>query len=131
MMFKEECREATLKQEVMGSMRMLLTAGEAHRQEHISGYNCCFTAPDEDPKFFAEIMYVLMNGCGVGYSVEKKFTEKLPVVPPLINESKTIIYTIQDSKLGWAEAYHHHVSSLYAGTICGLITLKYALKEAL
>jgi len=119
MMFKEECREAIMKQEVMPSMRMLLTAGEAHQQEHISGYNCCFTAPDEDPKFFAQIMYILMNGCGVGYSVEKKFTQKLPVVPPLIDESKTTIYTIQDSKLGWAEAYHHHVSSLYAGTICG------------
>jgi ribonucleoside-triphosphate reductase (thioredoxin) len=116
MTYKEECREAILKQEVMGSMRMLLTSGESHRQENISGYNCCFTAPDENPIFFAEIMYILMNGCGVGYSVEKKYTEKLPIVPDELIEV-AMVSTIEDSKLGWAEAFHTHLKMLYCGLI--------------
>ena len=116
MMYKEECREAILKQEVMPSMRMLLTSGDAHRQENISGYNCCFTAPDEDPIFFAEIMYILMNGCGVGFSVERKFTEKLPQIANEILELDDVI-EIEDSKLGWAEAFHKHTIALYAGHV--------------
>ena len=113
--FKEDCREAILNQEVMPSMRMLMTAGEAHARENISGYNCCFLSI-EDPVAFSELMYVLLSGTGCGYSVERKFTQKLPIIPDAFDEADLEL-TIDDSKLGWAEAYKAHIDYLYEGKV--------------
>ena len=69
---KEELESAILEQKVMPSMRCLMTAGEALKRENIAGYNCSYVAVDRVAAF-DEILYVLMNGTGVGFSVERQF----------------------------------------------------------
>ena len=69
---RDELEEAVLRQRVMPSMRCLMTAGEALKRENIAGYNCSYVAVDR-PQAFDEILYVLMNGTGVGFSVERQY----------------------------------------------------------
>ncbi len=112
---KEELESAILEQKVMPSMRCLMTAGEALKRENIAGYNCSYVAVDRVAAF-DEILYVLMNGTGVGFSVERQFTAKLPVVAEEFFHSDTMI-TVADSKLGWAKALKELVGMLYIGQI--------------
>jgi ribonucleoside-diphosphate reductase alpha chain len=81
---KNELEEAVLSQKIMPSMRCLMTAGEALKRENIAGYNCSYVAIDR-PQAFDEVLYVLMNGTGVGFSVERQYVTKLPDV---VSESK-------------------------------------------
>ena len=61
--------ETSVKElEVMPSMRCLMTAGPALKKENVSGYNCSYVKVDNQ-RSFDEILYVLMNGTGVGFSV--------------------------------------------------------------
>ena len=103
-----------LLKEVMPSMRALWAAGPALEREHLAGYNCAATAIDR-PEVFGEILYILMNGTGVGFSVERQFINKLPDVPPLSPIDHTIIFA--DSKEGWAQGYTNLVETLYKGFI--------------
>ena len=112
---KEELENAILEQKVMPSMRCLMTAGEALKRENIAGYNCSYVAVDRVAAF-DEILYVLMNGTGVGFSVERQFTAKLPVVAEEFFHSDTMIQ-VADSKLGWAKALKELVGMLYIGQI--------------
>tara|TARA_Y100001970_G_C14198079_1_gene839359 strand:- start:480 stop:2159 length:1680 start_codon:yes stop_codon:yes gene_type:complete len=92
-----------------------MTAGEALKRENIAGYNCSYIAVDR-PQAFDEILYVLMNGTGVGFSVERQFVGNLPTVAEEFYMSDTII-VVQDSKLGWAKAFKELVAMLYHGQI--------------
>ena len=74
-----ELREAILTLKVMPSMRCLMTAGEALKKENIAGYNCSYVKIDS-PRSFDEILYVLMNGTGVGFSVEEEYVNQLPII---------------------------------------------------
>ena len=112
---RDELETAILEQKVMPSMRCLMTAGEALKRENIAGYNCSYVAVDRVAAF-DEILYVLMNGTGVGFSVERQFTAKLPVVAEEFFHSDTMI-TVADSKLGWAKALKELVGMLYIGQI--------------
>ena len=76
---RSELEDAVLSLKIMPSMRCLMTAGEALKRENIAGYNCSYIAVDK-PQAFDEILYVLMNGTGVGFSVERQFVSKLPTV---------------------------------------------------
>lgn len=112
---RDELREAVLNLEVMPSMRCLMTAGEALKRENVAGYNCSYVAVD-NPRSFDEILYILMNGTGVGFSVEQKFTEQLPVVAEEFHDTETII-VVADSKLGWAKALKELIQLLYSGQV--------------
>ncbi len=112
---REELEEAVLSTSVMPSMRCLMTAGEALRRENIAGYNCSYVAVDR-PQAFDEILYVLMNGTGVGFSVERQYVNELPRIAEEFFPSDTVI-TVADSKLGWAKAYKELVGMLYIGQI--------------
>ena len=68
----EEMKQGVLALDVMPSMRCLMTAGEALKKENVAGYNCSYVKVDS-PRSFDEILYVLMNGTGVGFSVEDEF----------------------------------------------------------
>ena len=68
------------------------------------------------PQAFDEILYVLMNGTGVGFSVERQFVSNLPTVAEEFYMSDTMI-VVQDSKLGWAKAFKELVAMLYHGQI--------------
>jgi len=112
---RNELEEAVLTQKVMPSMRCLMTAGEALKRENIAGYNCSYIAVDK-PSSFDEILYVLMNGTGVGFSVERQHISQLPSVADEFHDTDTTI-VVGDSKLGWAKAMKELVGLLYAGQI--------------
>lgn len=112
---RQELENAVLNLEVMPSMRALMTAGPALERCHVAGYNCSFVAVDS-PRAFDEILYVLMNGTGVGFSVERQFVAKLPEVPDDLYETETTI-VVADSKIGWAKALKELIAMLYTGQI--------------
>lgn len=112
---RAELEEAVLSQRVMPSMRCLMTAGEALKRENIAGYNCSYVAVDK-PASFDEILYVLMNGTGVGFSVERQHISQLPIVADEFYPTDTTI-VVGDSKLGWAKAMKELIGLLYAGQI--------------
>ena len=87
---------AVLEQRVMPSMRCLMTAGEALKRENIAGDNCSYVAVNRIQSF-DEILYILMNGTGVGFSVEEEYTAQMPVVPDELYETDTVI-VVSDSK---------------------------------
>jgi len=110
-----DLRDAILNLEVMPSMRCLMTAGPALEKDQVAGYNCSYIAID-NPKAFDEVMYILMCGTGVGFSVESRYTNKLPEVPDELHPTNTTI-SFSDSKVGWASGYREFISLLYAGNV--------------
>ena len=111
----EEVEEYILNHKVMPSMRALMTAGPALEKENVASYNCSFIAVDH-PRTFDETMYVLMNGTGVGFSVEQKYTDQLPTVNEEFHPTNTTI-VVEDSKLGWSKAFKELIALLYQGQI--------------
>jgi ribonucleoside-triphosphate reductase len=97
---------------VMPSMRALMTAGTALERENIAGYNCSYI-PIDNPKAFDEILYILMNGTGVGFSVERQYVEKLPTIPDREFEKTDDVVSVADSKEGWARGFKDLISYLY------------------
>ena len=112
---RKELENAVLATKVMPSMRCLMTAGDALKRENIAGYNCSYVAINRIQSF-DEILYILMNGTGVGFSVERQHIAELPVVAEEFFLSDTVI-TVADSKLGWAKAFKELVGMLYIGQI--------------
>ena len=112
---REELETAVLNLRVMPSMRCLMTAGEALKRENIAGYNCSYIAVSRIQSF-DEILYVLMNGTGVGFSVERQYITQLPMVAEEFHPSDIVI-NVPDSKLGWAKAYKEFLGLLWIGQI--------------
>jgi ribonucleoside-triphosphate reductase (thioredoxin) len=110
---KAELLDAIINLQVMPSMRALMTAGEALARENVAGYNCSYT-PINHPRVFDEILYILMNGVGVGFSVERDEVNQLPIVNEHFEESTTTII-VDDSKAGWARALRELIALLYQG----------------
>ena len=111
----DEVKEAILNHRIMPSMRALMTAGPALERDHIAAYNCSFIAVDS-LRAFDEAMYVLMNGTGVGFSVESKYVDELPIIAESFNQTATTI-VVEDSKLGWAKAFKELIALLSQGQI--------------
>tara|TARA_Y100000994_G_scaffold227140_1_gene210550 strand:- start:1742 stop:3649 length:1908 start_codon:yes stop_codon:yes gene_type:complete len=111
----ERLYQAIYNLDVMPSMRCLMTAGVALDRDNMAGFNCSYIAID-NVRAFDEILYVLMCGTGVGFSVERQSVNKLPEVAEEFHETDTTII-VQDSKIGWAKAYRELVSLLYSGQI--------------
>ena len=111
-----DTQEAILSLQVMPSMRALMTAGKALEKEHIAGYNCSYI-PIDNPKAFDEVLYILMNGTGVGFSVERQYADKLPTVPDREFEHTEDVISVVDSKEGWAKGFRDLISYLYTARI--------------
>ena len=111
----EPVKDAIKELKVMPSMRCLMTAGEALKRENVAGYNCSYIAVDS-LRAFDELLYVLMNGTGVGYSVERQYVNELPRINDEFYETDTVII-VSDSKLGWAKALRELIYLLAAGQI--------------
>ena len=107
--------EGIHSQKVMPSMRCMMTAGEALDKDNVAGFNCSYLAIDS-PRAFDELMYVLMCGTGVGFSVERNFINKLPVVAETFHDTDTTI-VVADSKIGWASSFRELIAMLYAGKV--------------
>ena len=110
---RKELETAVLKLEVMPSMRALMTAGKALKENNIAGYNCAYLSVDHW-KAFDECLYVLMHGTGVGFSVERQFVTKLPEVPPEMVDVDDVV-VVKDSKEGWQSAFRKLITYLYDG----------------
>jgi ribonucleoside-diphosphate reductase alpha chain len=112
----DEVFQAIYNQEVMPSMRALATAGPALELENIAAYNCSYVRINR-PRVFAELLYILMCGTGVGFSVERQYINSLPTVPNELREDASTIVNVSDSKIGWARALEQFVDYLYSGKI--------------
>lgn len=156
---------AIVDKEVMPSMRALMTAGDALERDNVAGYNCAYThvtgrgkeltvwsdefkeyGIDEPikinlhhPIVFDEIMYVLLCGTGVGFSVERQWIANLPTVGKSLSRAvyqrtganfkgvaknelstfsrKTNTIYVADSKYGWASALRILIVELYNGNL--------------
>lgn len=145
------------------SMRCLMTAGKALERDNVAGFNCSYLATGEggesyayspvEPHFFLppiipyflenikgfdETMYILMCGAGVGYSVERQYINKLPVVGSYLNKQisdpnipenypnvdrqelstfypNSNLIEVADSKYGWSSAFRMLLTELYSG----------------
>jgi ribonucleoside-diphosphate reductase alpha chain len=93
----------------------MMTAGPALAKDNVAGFNCSYLHIDS-PRSFDELMYVLMCGTGVGFSVERNFITKLPVVAESFHKTDSVI-VVSDSKIGWASAFRELIAMLYAGKI--------------
>lgn len=111
----EELATSILNLEVMPSMRALMTAGKALEKDNVAGYNCAYLKMNR-VRAFDEILYILMCGTGVGFSVERQYISELPEVPKELHETDTTI-VVADSKIGWAKSFRELVSLLYSGLI--------------
>jgi len=99
----------------MPSMRALMTAGKALERDNVAGYNCSYL-PIDHMRAFDELMYILMCGTGVGFSVERQYVSKLPEVADQFHDVDTPI-VVSDSKIGWASSLRQLISLLYNGMV--------------
>ena len=88
------------QKKVLPSMRALQFAGPAIEKNESRGYNCSYL-PIDDYRAFNELMFLLLGGTGVGFSVQYNHIDKLPEIRKPLKESK---YLIGDSIEGWADA---------------------------
>lgn len=106
-------REYMLSFDVVPSMRAVWAAGPAAETENLCLYNCTYRKIDSI-EAFAEGLYILMCGCGFGFSVEQEDVDKLPAIPVMIADGAGT-YTIDDSRHGWADSVKHLMAALYSG----------------
>lgn len=107
--------DAVLNHEVMPSMRGLMTAGPALARENLAQFNCSFIAID-DVRAFDEALYILMNGVGLGFSVEQQYVSQLPTINEHFENTRSVV-VVADSKAGWARAFREWIAMLYAGQV--------------
>ena len=112
----EDLEEGILSLQVMPSMRALMTSGKALDRENVAGYNCSYI-PIDSPRAFDEVLYILMNGTGVGFSVERQYSDRLPTIPDVDFEDTEDVVAVVDSKEGWAKAFRDLISYLYTGRV--------------
>jgi ribonucleoside-diphosphate reductase alpha chain len=112
---RNELENAVLTLKVMPSMRLLMTSGPAVEQCNVAAYNCAYI-PVDSVRAFDEILYILINGTGVGFSVERQNVDQMPRVNETFENTDTTIH-VGDSKLGWAKGFRELVSLLYAGQV--------------
>lgn len=105
-------RQAILDMRIVPSMRALWSAGPAATKNPMSVYNCSFLTIDNQ-QAFSELLFLLMSGCGVGYSVESRFVDQLPVIEQFNGNTTNIL--VDDSREGWAVAVQQTIDALYEG----------------
>ena len=86
--------------EVLPSMRSLQFGGEAILSKHTRIYNCAFTHIDR-LEAFRETFYLLLCGCGVGFSVQRHHVARLPRLAPLPAPGAREVYCVADTVEGW------------------------------
>jgi len=101
------------KKQVLPSMRSMQFAGKPIEISPNRIYNCAF-APIDDWRVFSEIMFLLLGGTGVGYSVQKHHVEALPEIQKP-NKERSRRWLVADSIEGWADAVKAIVKSYFFG----------------
>jgi len=96
----EQAYRLVYNKKVLPSMRSLQFAGKAIETNHAKIYNCSFVALD-DYRAFNEAFFLLLSGCGVGYSVQWHHIDKLPSIKKPVKMKK---FLVADDIMGWADA---------------------------
>ncbi len=99
---------------VLPSMRSMQFGGKPIEVAPNRIYNCAF-APIDDWQVFSEVMFLLLGGTGVGYSVQKHHVEKLPPIQKPVSK-RTRRFLVNDSIEGWADAVKGLMRSYFEGT---------------
>ncbi|MFP4209851.1 MAG: ATP cone domain-containing protein [Alkalispirochaeta sp.] len=102
-----------LEMKVMPSMRLLAMAGDPARRSNIAIYNCSYL-PADSIDSFVEALVISMNGCGVGYSVERRYVEQLPRIKRQTG-IKRPTFTVPDTSDGWAQALRLGLETWFTG----------------
>ena len=102
------------EKKVLPSMRSMQFGGKPIEVSPNRIFNCAY-CPVDDPRVFGEIMFLLLGGTGVGYSVQHHHIEKLPEIRKP-NQNRTRRFLIGDSIEGWADAVKALVQSYFKGT---------------
>ena len=113
MPYLDKATEMYVEGKVLASQRNLQFREEQILKANTRLFNCASTYIDR-PEVFKQIMYVLLCGCGMGYSVEQRFVDKLPSLKP--RKEETISYVIEDSIEGWAMALDKLMRSFFEGS---------------
>ncbi len=108
-----EVRAGITNMEVLPSMRLLQFAGPAVERNNLCAYNCCYIAP-ESTMDLRDMMYILMCGTGVGYSVERRHVYKFPTIIEQTGEHAGI-HIVGDSREGWCDAYYVGLEAWFNG----------------
>ena len=98
---------------VLPSMRSMQFAGKPIEISPNRIFNCAY-APVDDWRVFGEIMFLLLGGTGVGYSVQQHHVDELPEIRKP-NPNRTRRYLINDSIEGWADAVKYLIRSYFFG----------------
>lgn len=105
---------AVQAREILPSMRSLQFGGEAILGKHARIYNCAFTYLDR-LEAFREAFYLLLCGCGVGFSVQQVHVAKLPPLAPRREGERPVHHVVADTIEGWADALHVLMEQAVAG----------------
>lgn len=109
----EFARDMVKNKRVLGSQRALQFGGKWIENHETKIFNCSYTYIDR-PRVFQEVDYLLLCGCGVGFSVQKHHVAKLPTIKSVASGTK-IVHEVQDSIEGWADAVGALVNSYFTG----------------
>ncbi len=96
----EDAYQFVYDKKILPSMRSLQFAGKPIDINNARIFNCSYL-PIDDHRAFSEIMFLLLSGCGVGYSVQSHHTDKLPEIRKPLKSKR---YLVGDSIEGWADA---------------------------
>lgn len=96
--------------EILGAQRALQFGGDQLLAKHAKMYNCVSSYADR-PEFFGEFMWLMLCGCGAGFSVQKHHVEKLPKIRQRIKSVKR--FEVPDSIEGWSQAFDILMSSFF------------------
>ncbi|NKQ34994.1 MAG: hypothetical protein HF973_05180 [Chloroflexi bacterium] len=109
----DRLRRGILEMKVMPSMRLLAMAGPAARRNNIALYNCSYM-PVDSLDSFVEALIISMSGCGVGYSVERRYVEQFPRIARQSGKPPET-FVVPDSSEGWAEAVRVGLTAWFNG----------------
>ena len=107
----EEAYKLVYDKKVLPSMRSLQFAGKPIELNNARIFNCSFL-PLNDWRAFSEIMFLLLSGCGVGYSVQNHHVDELPEIKVPTKHKR---YLIGDSIEGWADAVRMLCKAYFTG----------------
>jgi ribonucleoside-diphosphate reductase alpha chain len=96
----EDAYKLVYDKKVLPSMRSLQFAGKPIELNNARIFNCSY-APVDDYRVFSEFMFLLLSGCGVGFSVQKHHVDKLPEIRIPTKQRR---FLVGDSIEGWADA---------------------------
>lgn len=105
---------AVQARQILPSMRSLQFGGEAILGKHARIYNCAFTYLDR-LEAFRESFYLLLCGCGVGFSVQLRHVDRLPALAARRENEPAVRHVIADTIEGWADALHALMENAVAG----------------